>query len=621
MAAQPIKAEPAAATCHVSGPCTPTGTVRLIELIGLADADFVRRTVLVDISRPVTKICEELCVILGFLSDPRQIITIETPTGVYWAGHSGYHFVHENFIPTEDLQFSQLLLPGRRLIFEAGPATGWRFELRIEKPEPELLQLHPDRGPIMSVIFWEGKAIARTTPTITRAVARVCAGQAIPPQFEGIIEQQQLVATYQNMMDPAYKLIALDSLRQVGLAASALPALAVVLRQDLRYVAMLALVEFLGQDGPIELSAAETLPAAVVQAVLGQHTEPMARTIRKMMVGRLNEEAISEVLPETIAVGLTKSKGSLLTRTDLAADILDQTNIEQIMRVAALHLKYLVDTETLASVPQDPEQPCIPTIPVVKPLAVKTSFIAHLGGEDLEEQVPDFIERANTAKNFPLQADPGWLPGRPVADVAGLRVPHLKIEITLLGVNPPVTRVVSLPANLHLDVAGPALIGLFGWDNAHEWYLEMGRIDSWEIRTVNSISEIYGPYCFLAADLQLAQVVALEARPVVLHYDLSDGWQMQLKAIGMEGREPGYYVVAATGACPPEDCGGPAGFTRLGQILADPAAYQAAHPGEDPAAVAKLLQKYQGLDLTVPQLPPGCYQPDPAVMAANIKPS
>jgi hypothetical protein len=52
-------------------------------------------------------------------------------------------------------------------------------------------------------------------------------------------------------------------------------------------------------------------------------------------------------------------------------------------------------------------------------------------------------------------------------------------------------------------------------------------------------------------------------------YDFGDDWTHDVEVLGPGGSAPG--CVDGHGACPPEDCGGPGGYTALLDVLADPA--------------------------------------------------
>jgi hypothetical protein len=53
----------------------------------------------------------------------------------------------------------------------------------------------------------------------------------------------------------------------------------------------------------------------------------------------------------------------------------------------------------------------------------------------------------------------------------------------------------------------------------------------------------------------------------VYAYDFGDGWEHEVEVLGRGGNSPA--CVGGEGACPPEDCGGPYGYTELLEALAD----------------------------------------------------
>lgn len=70
--------------------------------------------------------------------------------------------------------------------------------------------------------------------------------------------------------------------------------------------------------------------------------------------------------------------------------------------------------------------------------------------------------------------------------------------------------------------------------------------------------------------------VALRALPTrfTYLYDFGDGWEHDIEVIGVGGDEPG--VVAGEGACPPEDVGGPHGYSDFRKAIGN-----RSHPEHD----------------------------------------
>jgi hypothetical protein len=53
-------------------------------------------------------------------------------------------------------------------------------------------------------------------------------------------------------------------------------------------------------------------------------------------------------------------------------------------------------------------------------------------------------------------------------------------------------------------------------------------------------------------------------------YDFGDGWEHDVRVVGRTAAD-GPHCLDGERACPPEDCGGPHGYARLLEVLADPA--------------------------------------------------
>jgi hypothetical protein len=78
-------------------------------------------------------------------------------------------------------------------------------------------------------------------------------------------------------------------------------------------------------------------------------------------------------------------------------------------------------------------------------------------------------------------------------------------------------------------------------------------LPGWEIR----IDRVFGPIHKVARYL----------------YDFGDDWYHALVHEGLEMPRPRQKLpacIAGAGACPPEDCGGPSGYERFLEIIADP---------------------------------------------------
>jgi hypothetical protein len=64
--------------------------------------------------------------------------------------------------------------------------------------------------------------------------------------------------------------------------------------------------------------------------------------------------------------------------------------------------------------------------------------------------------------------------------------------------------------------------------------------------------------------------VALRSLPARFRYlyDFGDGWEHEVEMLGVGGDGPG--CISGSGACPPEDVGGPSGYAHFREVLEDP---------------------------------------------------
>lgn len=145
----------------------------------------------------------------------------------------------------------------------------------------------------------------------------------------------------------------------------------------------------------------------------------------------------------------------------------------------------------------------------------------------------------------------------------------VQIKIKLLGVaKPPVWRRVQLRADTRLDQLHEILQAALGWENYHLHAFSFGE-------------EVFGPRDpELALDFSderqvtLGELTGTGAR-FRYTYDFGDDWEHEILVEDLLDPDPDpdtHYpiLVAAKGACPPEDCGGAWGYADLKAILADP---------------------------------------------------
>jgi len=141
----------------------------------------------------------------------------------------------------------------------------------------------------------------------------------------------------------------------------------------------------------------------------------------------------------------------------------------------------------------------------------------------------------------------------------------LQVKVKLLGVSkPPVWRQLRLRADTHLDQLHEIIQAALGWENCH-------------MHVFSIADEEFGvpdPELGFSDERQvtLGELVDVGAR-FRYTYDFGDDWQHEILVEDLLDPEPETHypvLVAAKGACPPEDCGSAWGYANLKDILADP---------------------------------------------------
>lgn len=141
----------------------------------------------------------------------------------------------------------------------------------------------------------------------------------------------------------------------------------------------------------------------------------------------------------------------------------------------------------------------------------------------------------------------------------------VQIKVKLLGVaKPPVWRRLQLRADTRLDQLHEIIQAALGWENYHMHAFSLGQEEFGVPDRELGFSD--------ERQVTLGELTDLEAR-FRYTYDLGDNWEHEITVEDLLDADPETHypgLVAAKGACPPEDCGGPWGYANLKEILADP---------------------------------------------------
>jgi hypothetical protein len=143
-----------------------------------------------------------------------------------------------------------------------------------------------------------------------------------------------------------------------------------------------------------------------------------------------------------------------------------------------------------------------------------------------------------------------------------------QIKVTLLGASkPPVWRRLQLRADTRLDRLHGLIQAAFGWEDYHLHSFTRGQ-------------EEFGPAdpdldldFNNERDITLGELIGGIGDRLRYTYDFGDNWEHEILVEQLHDPDPETRypaLIAAKGACPPEDCGGVWGYANLKEALADP---------------------------------------------------
>lgn len=127
-----------------------------------------------------------------------------------------------------------------------------------------------------------------------------------------------------------------------------------------------------------------------------------------------------------------------------------------------------------------------------------------------------------------------------------------QLKVRLLGISPMIWRRVLIPADITLRELHGVFQVAMGWESIHLY--------AFDIRAAQ-----YGAFELSMSDPRtpLSHFEFRANDKFTYTYDMGDGWvhEVRVEDIGSAERQKTYPVcTGGSGACPPEECGGPRGF-------------------------------------------------------------
>jgi len=152
----------------------------------------------------------------------------------------------------------------------------------------------------------------------------------------------------------------------------------------------------------------------------------------------------------------------------------------------------------------------------------------------------------------------------------------LQFRVTLAEVEPHVWRRIEVPASYTFWDLHVAVQDAMGWLDYHLHMFRVrnpvtGEID--EIGIPDEDAFEGDPVCLPGWEVPVAGYFDAVSTHATYEYDFGDGWvhEIELEAVGRRQTGTNYpRCLDGQRACPPEDCGGPHGYARLLETIADP---------------------------------------------------
>lgn len=144
------------------------------------------------------------------------------------------------------------------------------------------------------------------------------------------------------------------------------------------------------------------------------------------------------------------------------------------------------------------------------------------------------------------------------------------LDVTLKGSPRKVYRQLTVPSDLALNHLGEILVRAVGWGGYHLSQFIKGKNDYYAMPDNNGFVD-FGEN---ASKYTVCDLLTRIGSKIQWEYDLGDSWIHEIKLVEKVATDAdtqsAVMLVKATGACPPEDCGGIYGYRHLLSVLKEP---------------------------------------------------
>jgi hypothetical protein len=147
----------------------------------------------------------------------------------------------------------------------------------------------------------------------------------------------------------------------------------------------------------------------------------------------------------------------------------------------------------------------------------------------------------------------------------------VELKVRLRDVEPPVMRRVQIPGDYSLHRVHDVIQAVMGWYDMHLHEFKVGGKTYGQPDIEGELS--FGVRIYDDRNIKLGKLIERGVREFTYTYDLGDDWQHDVEVVRTLAPEQGVdypVLVEWSGACPPEDVGGPPGYEEFLKAISDP---------------------------------------------------
>ncbi len=147
--------------------------------------------------------------------------------------------------------------------------------------------------------------------------------------------------------------------------------------------------------------------------------------------------------------------------------------------------------------------------------------------------------------------------------------PIYRLKITLIGIDPPIWRVLQVPNSIKLCCLHSALQVVMGWTDSHLHQFQKDG-ENWGVPEWDEFDELD---LIDESRTQLAKVLKSEGDSMLYQYDFGDNWRHEVvleKIIPVSDAVKVPLCFGGERRCPPEDVGGVRGYQEFLEAIFDP---------------------------------------------------